>query len=945
MILAAPHWLLFAVPLVLLWWWRRPGSHWVAGLRLALFLIILLAMSEPRLVLPERAGTVVVLADRSASMPADAAARQLEAIGLMHDAMSPDDRLAVVAFGQGAALEQEPAVQALETFSQEVGGDASDLAAGLRRALALLPAEAAGRIVVLSDGRATGGDSRAAASQAAGRGIAIDHREISRPTSRDLAITRVDAPASVQPGASFLMSAWVSAGSPQRAEFELWRGDTRVTSGTRELPAGVTRLSFRDRATRPGSADYRLLLKSGDSAATDPVPENNTGRFIVGVEGERPLLVITASPGRGLARLLRAGGLEVIAVAPDELRGSLQELADFAGVLLENVPATDLPPATLDQLAALVETSGTGLMMTGGQRSFGPGGYFQSPLDPLLPVSMELRQEHRKLSLAIVVALDRSGSMSITVPDGRTKMDLANLGAAQVADLLGPMDEFGVIAVDSAPHRIVDLAPLTDKAATQSRIRSIESMGGGIFVYEALAEAASMLATARAQTRHIILFSDAQDSVNPGQYRELLRKAGQAGITVSVIGLGRPTDAHADLLRDVAKRGNGRVFFTEDPKKLPQLFAQDTFVVARSSFVDELTPLQSTGALAAVTGRSFTDPPAVGGYNLTYLRPDAQLGVVTVDEYTAPLVATWRAGLGRVATYGGEADGRFTGPIADWTQLGDLLSSLARWTSAADRRLPDTMLVRQQVREGRLRVELLLDPEQPERAGVGDPTVSLLVGRPGRPPRQLKLAMRYESPDTLAVEVPLVGDDVALATVDVGEVGSLTLPPTRLLYSPEYQPRPDDGGALLRRLSNMTRGTARSDLGGVWDDLVPVSRRRSVAHWLWLAAAAVLLLEVLERRTAWVSAAGLRLVGRGQSAGDRRARAQATAEGPTHSPSSPSRVARRREKKTGPAAPAPATPTAKPDRSTKPATPPPPPPADLGSVFEAAKRKADERNQ
>ena len=47
---------------------------------------------------------------------------------------------------------------------------------------------------------------------------------------------------------------------------------------------------------------------------------------------------------------------------------------------------------------------GTGLAMTGGQKSYGPGGYFKSPLERVLPVSMEMRREHRKMSVAVVVA-------------------------------------------------------------------------------------------------------------------------------------------------------------------------------------------------------------------------------------------------------------------------------------------------------------------------------------------------------------------------------------------------------------------------------------------------------------------------------------------------------------------------------------------------------------
>lgn len=948
MMLAGAHWLLLAAPLALLWWWLRPGGWWLRGLQAVTYALVVLAMCEPRLMLPERAGTVVVVADRSASMPADAAARQLEMIGLLHAAMSPEDRLAVVAFGERVALEQQPAVETVEGFSQAVGGDASDLSAALRRALALIPGDGAGRVLVLSDGRYTGRDPRAEAARAAVRGVPIDHRDLSRPATRDLALTRVDAPGSVQPGESFIITGWAQTPAPQTVDFELRRGETLVARGTRELPAGTTRLTFRDRAAVPGSLDYRLRLTPTNQDAADPVPENNTGRFIVGVEGDKPVLVVTDSPGQGLANLLRAGGLDVRAAAPSELDGSLQEFANYAGVVLENVPATDLPSGSLEAIAALVETSGVGLAMTGGQRSFGPGGYFQSPVDPILPVSMELRQEHRKLSLAIVIALDRSGSMAAPVSGTQTKMDLANLGSAQVVDLLGPSDELGVIAVDSAPHTIVNLTPVSDKAALKKKILRIDSMGGGIYVYEALEASAGMLVSATPATRHIILFSDAQDSENPAQYQTLLEKARKANITVSVIGLGSDTDVDAALLKDIAKRGGGRAFFTQDPKKLPQLFAQDTFVVARSSFIDELTAVRSTGALSAMTGRAFSSPPAVGGYNLNYLKPEAQLALVTTDEYTAPLVASWQAGLGRVAVYTGEADGKFTGPIADWPQLGDLLSSLTRWIAARDRKLPDTLLARQRVDNGKLTVELMLDPERPEQSLPSQPQVNLLVGTLGSTPRSETLTMRYTAPDTLTAEVGLAGKEVALATLDLGELGSVTLPPTRLLYSPEYLPQSRDGRATLQSLADTTYGQARAELGAIWDDLVPIQRFASVAHWLWLAAVVLLLLEVLERRTSWVSQLFIAIAHRRKLAATAAPAAGDAVETVDDGAAPKARRVKakreRRAKKTKSVAPA-----AKAAVDT-PANPKPPAASlgdgeDLLSAMGKAKRKADERTK
>ena len=249
--------------------------------------------------------------------------------------------------------------------------------------------------------------------------MAVDYRLLERPRAGDLAIARLDVPAEVSPGEGFLIHAWVRSPVAQEVAVELERGGSRMAAGRRRLPAGRSRLTFRDRAGSAGVASYRLSVR-GDG--DDPVPENNAARFLLAVRGPRPLAVVTERPEGGLATLLSAGGLEVHRLPPESFRGTLDELGGYSAVILENVPAGAVGEAALEHLAAWVRAAGGGVMLTGGRRSFGPGGYFRSPLDEVLPVSMELRQEHRKMALAMVVALDRSGSMAAPVAGGRTAL-------------------------------------------------------------------------------------------------------------------------------------------------------------------------------------------------------------------------------------------------------------------------------------------------------------------------------------------------------------------------------------------------------------------------------------------------------------------------------------------------------------------------------------------
>jgi Mg-chelatase subunit ChlD len=849
-----PIWLFLLIPVVLaLWRWPLP-SRLLFILRCLAVACLLLALCGLALRLPSRAGTVIVVADRSLSMPPDSAEVQKGAIDLIARAMGADDLLGVVSFGQKAEVENTPGSTIFAGFVHEVGGDGSNLSEALEKALSLIPHDAPGKVLVLSDGRWTGTDPAAVTARAAARGVPIDYRPLQRSAANDLAIARVDAPPSVAPGEAFLVTAWVHSPVAQKAHVELRRGDVVLASGEHALQGGLNRLTFRDRAAEGGTLSYRLeVTGSGE----DPVKENNTARVLVGVQGPRPVLHVTTSKPSGLAKLLQAGKIDVRPRAPEECRWTLEELSKYSCVLLENVTADKIGMTGMETIAAWVRETGAGLMMTGGQRSYGPGGYYQSPLEPIMPVTMELRNEHRKLSVAIAVVLDRSGSMAVPAGGGKAKMDLANEGTAKVLDLLGPTDEFGCIAVDTVPHEIVPLSPGNDKEAKKDQILRIQSMGGGIFIFVALEAAARMIQPAKAATRHIILFADAADSEEPGDYATLVAKCREAGITISVIGLGTERDKDAELLKDIAKRGDGRVFFSDKPEDLPLLFAQDTFVVARNTFLDDPVKVEATPALSALTGRPFDITRSIGGYNLTYLRPEATLGVVTQDEYKAPVVAAWQAGTGRVLCYTGEADGKYAGAIAGWPDVGNYFTSLVRWAAGQSGNLPRNMLVTQEVRNGVGLVQLHLDPERKGDPFTSLPQLNVLTGRPGLQPETRKMTLRWVAADTLAAEVPLQGNETVLTTVDVPGQKPVSLPPVCLPYSPEFQPPEADRGLpALQRLARATGGRERLEPSGIWSDLPRHARLLPVGRWLLAAAVVLLLLEVLERRTGFLSRQG-----------------------------------------------------------------------------------------
>jgi uncharacterized membrane protein len=637
------------------------------------------------------------------------------------------------------------------------------------------------------------------------------------------------------------------------------RGDRTIATQTRELGVGMNRLLFRDLLDDGGSHAYSVELAVDD----DPIPENNRSAGLVRVDaGPRVLILNTDGQSGNLGRALDAARIP-FDTAPSTSHPLTQDALDrYRVVILENVPADDFGRLRMERLAQFVEDLGGGLLMTGGKRSFGTGGYFRSPLEDVLPVSMELREEHRKTRVAIAVALDRSGSMTAPVKGGKTKMDLANLGTAECVRLLSRQDMISVIAVDSSPHIIQPLVNVESPEGINSKVLRIESMGGGIFVYEALVAAGKELMKADGfSTRHIILFSDAADSEEPGAYKALLKKFADSGITVSVIGLGTPTDPDAKLLEDIAKLGSGNIMFTQDAQELPRLFTQDTMSIARNTFLEadpETQPGGISGDLlpdARLMGELSAGPfPKAGGYNLSYLKPDATAAAISRDEYTAPWSAFWYRGLGRAAAISLEVDGQFSGEFGRWDRYEDFLVTHVRWLLGGERPNETFVGLRQDGQDAVLTVEL-----DPERAGDRSQTPRVIVVPPGSErSASIEPDLVWTGPDSLEARVRLNRTGTWRTLIQDGPQQIARGPSVTLPYSPEYAPRDGlpAGTDTLTQITELSGGQLRTDVLSVFDNPPRSARTVSLLIPLMIAAIALLLLEIAGRRLSlWERAA------------------------------------------------------------------------------------------
>ncbi len=839
----APEWF-FLLAVFLFFGWFIPRLRLWRPLRILLLATITILLADPHLTRNENSLDLWVLLDRSESTE-DLVDRGLPEWQRLLQSAKPSrkDNLYFVDYA-AEVLEQEQSENALFTGNRKL--TRTNLA--IQNILALADSKRPARVLVFSDGFSTEPLTEAA-SKLKARGIPLDYRLIREDTTDDFNLARLELPVRSQISEPFVIGVAVRGFKDTSVPLRIYRdGQPLTPDGTTvEIVDGVAKVEFTDRISNVGSYHYTAEIIPEEDAH----PGNNRAERWIEVTGGPRILLVTKYTDDPVATALANQGFTVETVT-DSTTLRVGQLGGTRAVIINNVPAFEMPGDFLDAISFYVREQGGGFMMAGGKQSFGSGGYFQSSVDALLPISMELKSEHRKLSVAMSIVMDRSGSMGMGVPGaaaggkGMTKMDLANAGAAKAIELLGAMDQVSVYAVDSEPHSIIKLAPIGNKKKQlMSKVRKVRSGGGGIYVYRGLKEAWDGLKKSDIGTRHIILFSDAADSEEPGAYKKLLADITANGGTVSVIGLGTKADPDAKLLEDIAKLGNGRMFFTDKPLDIPKLFAQETVTVARSAFIKDPIAAKPTGQWSEISSKAFDWLPTVDGYNLSYTREDATASLVSQDEYLAPLVAHTRRGIGRTAAVSFPLGGEYSEQIRAWPGYGNFVQTLGRWLMGED--LPPGLGLRHRIEGTRLTIDLLYDTDEWSQRFANDPPrIKLLEESSGAGPYEV--AWKRVAPGHFSVSRELDEGVVVRGAVQAGPHG-IPFGPIVVGASAEWTFDPDRL-AELRSVSRISGGRELLNLETAWLR-PPAIHSTDLRLPLFIAILSLILFDALISRMGW----------------------------------------------------------------------------------------------
>ena len=642
-------------------------------LRTLLTLLVVGALAGAQVVRPADALSVVFLVDASDSVGPAATDEAASWLRQSLAAMAPDDRAGIIVFGGNALVERLPSSdRRLAALESRPAPDRTDLGAAIRLGLALAPTDLQRRLVVISDGRDTEGGLEAALRMAAASGVTVGFVERRASTGDDAAITRLVAPSHVRQGDQFEIEAHLASTVAASARLRLFAGANLIAERTVELKPGDTVVRTPVTAATPGFQSFRAELE----ATADAVSDNNGLAAFVTVRGPARVLVVEGVPGDGeaLAAALAAAGLAVERVAPEAAPLTLAGLAAFDVVVLVDVSAEALG-ARMELLQQHVRDLGRGLVVIGGEESYGLGGYANTPLEAALPVSTQMRSEQQLPQVALGLTLDKSGSMGRchaapgeTAPgrmiqSGIAKIDIAKEASLQSLRLLSPTDEVGIVAFDSQARWVAQRRPLAQQPAIADQLGSLHAEGG-TNIYAGLHEAVQSMLTSQARVRHIILVTDGWSRT--GDFDALLDQLNGAGITLSVIGAG---GGASDFLRGLAERGGGRYYDASSLDETPRIFLRETKLALRSYIQEgQFTPRRG---LPSPIVDALDNLPTLTGYVATTAKPAAQ--PLLLSEQRDPILAAWQYGLGRAVAWTSDANRSMGGGLARVAGLQPLL--------------------------------------------------------------------------------------------------------------------------------------------------------------------------------------------------------------------------------------------------------------------------------
>lgn len=812
--------------------------------RTAVFTAMVLALAGIQLQKISDRVTVIYLLDQSESIPKltreamlDYVVKDVAAHRRAGDLQSAsEDKAGVIIFGREATIEHPPfadeirAVGMLESL-YELRTDATNISSALKLAQASFPEDTAKRIVIVTDGNENLGDARTIAATLADSGVGIDVVPIELDTTSEVAVEKITLPSDIRRGQPLDARVVIhNYSEPSKVNptgevtgrlrvIRRYGGQDELLGGSEievTLQPGKNVYNFEHTIDVPAGYTYRAEFVP-DNAADDVMQQNNAATAFTHVRGKGRVLLIEDWENRGeftsLIESLGESNIEVELMSSDQLFSSLAELQAYDCVVLANVPrasggleatvreATNFTDEQITMLVRNTEQFGCGLVMIGGQNSFGAGGWTNTELEKAMPVDFQITNAKVKAVGALVMMMHAS-----EMAQGNHWQKVIGAEALKV---LGPSDYCGCIHWDSFTGGDKWLWRADGKGLARIGNRGklwlgrLDRMAPGDMPQfdPAMQMALKEFLPNPASIKHMIIISDGDPSP-PAQ--ALLAQYKKANIRISTVAVGTHGPAGSTPLQKISTATGGKYYVATNPKALPRIFQIEARRVARPLVKEDSKgiPLLIEDEAHEMIENIEAPVPPITGFVLTTKKENPLVEVLMraegVDEENGTILAGWRYGSGKTVAFTSDAGKRWANQWTGWDSYDKFFSQMIRWAMRPVNE-EGKFSIASDVKDGQVRVVVTALDKDDEFLNF----LNMSGAGSGPEMENIDVQFRQEAPGRYVAEFPADQAGSYLMAINTGQsnaaplLAGITVP-----YSAEFRER-ESNAALIETLASL----------------------------------------------------------------------------------------------------------------------------------------------
>jgi len=665
-----------------------------------LIILLGLTLSEPQLPRHSDQVNVFFCLDVSESIPRDQKHAAEAFINAAAAGIKDEDQVGLIAFGKHPSVEislrKEFDPQSLQS---DINPNYTNIHDALQLAIGKLPSKGKNKIVVFSDGNETLKHSLDMAYLAGSLGIEIYPVPLATWFGKNEAfIKELNTPSHVALETPFEIRLVVISSTENSGEIVLIRNEKILVQQAVKLRAGINVLNFADTIIDPGLYLYKAVANFSD----DTFFQNNEDlSFTRGAKKTRILYLADDKDRLSyLADALRVQGLDLDRKQISDISGAIHGLFDYNAIIFDNISGRSLSYSIMEHIEKYVKDMGGGLIMIGGDKSFGAGYYKKTPIEKALPVFMDVPSEIRLSDLCLIFVIDKSSSMASSYW-GKSKLEMAKMAAFSSIEMLNPMDSIGIVTFDTEVDWIVPITKASERQKIADQLSQVIE-GGGTDLYPALKDVQRILNQVSASRKHVIVLSDGQ--TEEADFQFLIQSMSKAAISVSTVAIGSGSDIA--LMDSIARWGNGRAYYTDDPKNIPKIFTGETKIVTQKIITEKTLQPVLNMPNEITQGIDDADLPIIHGQVVTYPKAGAN---VILGTGQGPLLAAWQYGLGRSVAFTSDLSNRWGKDWILWEHYGRFTAQMIKWAQRKETQKSAFATIGRRGEKGIFAVDIITD--------------------------------------------------------------------------------------------------------------------------------------------------------------------------------------------------------------------------------------------